>query len=182
MTRIVAGRVGGRTLTVPKGQTRPTSERVREALFSRLEHQGVLDDAHVLDLYAGSGALGLEAVSRGAATATLVDSARPAVAACRRNIAELALPETQVVAATARGYLSGTPSASYDLVLIDPPYDVTEPDLAEVLDQLTAWLAPGATVVVERARRSPEPSWPAGLQPDDQRRYGDTTLWFASAT
>ena len=181
MTRIVTGRVGGRTLTVPKGQTRPTSERVREALFSRLEHGGALDEARVLDLYAGSGALGLEAVSRGAASATLVDSARPAVAACRRNIAQLDLPEAHVVATTARGYLGGEPSTSYDLVLIDPPYDVTEPDLAVVLDLLTGWLAPGATVVVERARRSPEPSWPAGLQADDARRYGDTTLWFASA-
>ena len=87
-----------------------------------------------------------------------------------------------MVATSARGYLSGEPSTSYDLVLIDPPYDVTEPALAEGLDLLTGWLAPGATVVVERARRSPEPSWPTGLQLDDERRYGDTTLWFASAT
>src|SRR5699024_8922034 len=107
VTRIVAGTAGGRALTVPKGATRPTSERVREALFSRLEHQGVVDGARVLDLYAGSGALGLEAASRGAAAVTLVDSARPAAAACRRNAATLGLTQVQVVAATVRSYLTG---------------------------------------------------------------------------
>lgn len=182
MTRIVAGTAGGRTLTVPRGETRPTSERVREALFSRLEHQGVVDGARVLDLYAGSGALGLEAASRGAATVTLVDSARPAVAACRRNVTSLGFGQVSVVGSTVRSYLAGAPSAAYDLVLIDPPYDVTEADLAELLARLPAWLAADAVVVVERSRRSPEPTWPAELAVTDERRYGDTTLWFASTT
>ncbi|PYG01549.1 16S rRNA (guanine966-N2)-methyltransferase [Georgenia satyanarayanai] len=181
MTRIVSGAAGGRTLTVPKGPTRPTSERVREALFSRLEHQGVVDGARVLDLYAGSGALGLEAASRGAVSVTLVDSAKPAAAACRRNVAVLGLQDSVVVVGgTARGHLMGAPSTAYDLVLVDPPYDVTETDLGDVLAALTAWLAPDAVVVVERSRRSPEPTWPPELERTDERRYGDTTLWFAS--
>ena len=181
MTRIVAGTAGGRTLTVPRGATRPTSERVREALFSRLEHRGVVAGARVLDLYAGSGALGLEAASRGAVAVTLVDSARPAVAACRRNVSALGLRQVTVVPATVRSYLSGEPTTAYDLVLVDPPYDVAEDDLADVLAQVTRWLTPDAVVVVERSRRSPEPTWPAGLEPTDERRYGDTVLWFAGA-
>ena len=180
MTRIVAGTAGGRTLTVPRGETRPTSERVREALFSRLEHQGVVDGARVLDLYAGSGALGLEAASRGAAAVTLVDSARPAVAACRRNVETLGMGQVSVVGSAVRTYLAGEPTTAFDLVLVDPPYDVAEPDLAEVLAGLPRRLAEDAVVVVERSRRSPEPTWSAGLERTDERRYGDTTLWFAA--
>lgn len=181
MTRIVAGSVGGRKLTVPKGATRPTSERVREALFSRLEHLDVLDGGRVLDLYAGSGALGLEAASRGAAEVTLVDSGKQAAAVCRRNAQTLGLRQVTAVAATARAYLTGQPAVPQDLVLLDPPYDVTQEALAEVLAALGAgWLANDALVVVERDRRSPAPLWPAELQPGQERRYGDTTLWFAS--
>ncbi|MEE6282243.1 16S rRNA (guanine(966)-N(2))-methyltransferase RsmD [Georgenia sunbinii] len=181
MTRIVAGTAGGRTLVVPKGATRPTSERVREALFSRLEHLDVVDDARVLDLYAGSGALGLEAASRGAAAVTLVDSGRQAAEACRRNAATLGFAQVTTAAATAHGFLTTQPATPHHLVLVDPPYDVAESALAEVLAALdTGWLADGAVVVVERDRRSPEPTWPAGLEPAKERRYGDTTLWFAS--
>lgn len=180
MTRIVAGTAGGRTLVVPKGTTRPTSDRVREALFSRLEHRGVVDGARVLDLYAGSGALGLEAASRGAAAVTLVDSGRQAVAACRRNAATLGLRQVTTAAAAVHTFLSGA-GTPYDLVLLDPPYDIAEADLTAALAALDPhWLAQHAVVVVERDRRSPEPTWPAGLEPDGERRYGDTTLWFAS--
>ncbi len=182
MTRIVAGSAGGRTLVVPKGATRPTSERVREALFSRLESRGVVDGAHVLDLYAGSGALGLEAASRGAASVTLVDSAKPAAAACRRNAAGLGLGGVEVVAASVRSFLSGEPTTRYDLVLVDPPYDVAQEALGEVLAQLPDRLAEDAVVVVERSRRSPGPPWPPALEATDERRYGDTVLWFATAT
>lgn len=181
MTRIVAGAAGGRTLQVPRSGTRPTSERVREALFSRLEHLGVVDGARVLDLYAGSGALGLEAASRGAVRVTLVEAARAAADLCRRNAAGLAL-EADVVAARVQTYLAG-PGSPADLVLLDPPYDVDEDDLGAVLALLGhGWLAPGAVVVVERARRSPEPRWPGPLEPMGPRTYGDTVVWFAEAT
>lgn len=172
---------GGRRLEVPDAGTRPTSDRVREALFSRLEHLDVLAGARVLDLYAGSGALGLEAASRGAGEVTLVDKARGAVAACRRNIAALGLPRVRVVAAAASSYLARAEASAgaWDLVFLDPPYDVAEPALAEVLTALVPHLAPGAVVVVERSGRSPEPAWPAGLSPFDSRGYGETTLWFA---
>lgn len=181
MTRIVAGTAGGRTLIVPKGATRPTSERVREALFSRLEHLDVVDGATVLDLYAGSGALGLEAASRGAAAVTLVDSGHQAATACRRNAAALGFDHVTTAAATAHGFLTTQAAGPHHLVLIDPPYDIAEDALTEVLAALdTGWLAADAVVVVERDRRSPAPTWPPGLHPDKERRYGDTTLWFAS--
>lgn len=181
MTRIVAGSAGGLSLQVPHSNTRPTSERVREALFSVLDHHDVLDGARVLDLYAGSGSLGLEAASRGAEHVVLVDRGRPAQQACRANVARLDLPATvQVVAASAASYLAGR-ARPVDLVFVDPPYDVTENDLSDVLTTLVqGWLARGATVVVERRRNSPEPDWPAPLQADPARRYGDTTLWVAS--
>ncbi|WP_127131394.1 16S rRNA (guanine(966)-N(2))-methyltransferase RsmD [Georgenia sp. SYP-B2076] len=183
MTRIVAGSAGGRTLQVPRSGTRPTSERVREALFSRLGHLGVVDGARVLDLYAGSGALGLEAASRGAAHVTLVESAKPAADLCRRNAAQLGLSGVDVVAARVQTFLAGAPTpgaAPADLVLLDPPYDVTEDDLGGVLAQLAdgGWLAADAVVAVERSRRSPEPAWPAGLARGGERRYGDTVVWF----
>jgi len=180
MTRIVAGTVGGRTLRVPPVGTRPTSDRVREALFSRLEHLGALDDAHVLDLYAGSGALGIEASSRGAASVTLVESARPAAEVCRRNVADLRLVGVRVVAERAERFVQRPAVAPWDLVFLDPPYELAEEDLAVVLGGLTgAALAESAVVVVERSSRTPEPRWPAGLERTDRRAYGDTVIWFA---
>lgn len=181
MTRIVSGTAGGRTLQVPAGGTRPTSDRVREALFSRLEHLGVVAGARVLDLYAGSGALGLEAASRGAADVVLVESAKPAAQVCRRNAVTLGL-DAQVVPRRVQAYLADPPAAPADLVLLDPPYDTGEPDLAEVLAALTPHLAPDAVVVVERSVRNAEPGWPAGLTRTDERRYGETVLWFAEPT
>ncbi len=181
VSRIVAGRFGGRRLTVPAGRgTRPTSDRVREALFARLDHLDAIASARVLDLFAGSGALGLEAVSRGAGSAVLVDSDRAAAAACRRNVADLGLDSSVSVAArTAAAYLGAEPD-EFDLVLLDPPYDLAEPALAGLLARLAeGWLAERALVVVERSRRSAEPNWPAGLLRLDERRYGETTVWLA---
>lgn len=180
MTRIVAGSVGGRVLQVPRAGTRPTSERVREALFSRLEHLDVIAGARVLDLYAGSGALGLEAVSRGAAAVTLVEVARQAADVCRLNVVTLGVGDRVVVAAEkAERFVERAAVAPWDLVLVDPPYDLPEADLVAVLRGLVPHLAVGAVVVVERSGRAPEPAWPEGLCRFDARAYGETAVWFA---
>ena len=184
MTRIISGTAGGRRLQTPPGSsTRPTSDRVREALFSRLEHRGLLEGAHVLDLYAGSGALGLEAASRGAAQVTLVESHRAAAKVIRANVGVIGHPEVRVVADTVERALAAGPPAGVrmDLVLVDPPYDVSEDALADVLAALVAhqWLAPEAFVVVERSSRSPQPTWPEGLELSGEKRYGETAMWFA---
>lgn len=186
MTRIIAGEAGGRRLHVPDGTgTRPTTDRVREALFSRLEHLGLLDGTAVLDLFAGSGALGLEAVSRGAASCVLVDADRRAIRAARRNAAELALPEVVVVGEPALRALDSPATAGpFDVALLDPPYDLGEEELERVLAALCrpgrpGRLAPDAVVVVERSTRAPEPRWGGGLVAADARSYGETRLWFA---
>lgn len=184
MTRIVAGSVGGRTLRVPPTGTRPTSDRVREALFSRLEHLRVVDGAHVLDLFAGSGALGIEAASRGAAAVTLVDSARTAVDVCRANVATLGLAGVVAVVDKAERFVRRPVATPWDLVFLDPPYELGEDDLANVLAGLVGEpgaLAEGAVVVVERSARSPEPRWPAELEAASSRAYGDTVVWLAVA-
>lgn len=181
MTRIIAGEARGRRIETPRGDaTRPTSDRVREALFGSLDARGVLDDAVVLDLYAGSGALGLEAASRGAREVVLVDSAREAVTVARRNAAGLGLAGVRVVQAPVLRWLAGPGIPPADLVLLDPPYALGEEPLAAVLAALDA-VAPAALVVVERDARSPEPAWPAGWTPEGPRRYGDTVLWTAAA-
>ena len=187
MTRIISGLAGGRRIHTPPGSgTRPTSDRVREALFSRLEHLDAVHHAKVLDLYAGSGALGLEAASRGATSVLLVESDWAAVAVIRKNIADLDLPGVEVgvrADTVERALLSGPASekALSDLVLVDPPYDVTEEALGDVLTLLVThgWLSPEALVVVERSARSPEPRWPPGFEGAGERRYGETKMWFA---
>jgi 16S rRNA (guanine966-N2)-methyltransferase len=182
MTRIIAGSAGGRRIETPKGSdTRPTSDRVREALFGALDARGAVAGAVVLDLFAGSGALGLEAASRGASSVVLVDVARPAVEVARRNAAALGLTGVRVVQAPVLRYLAAAATPA-DLALLDPPYALGESDLAAVLAGLDAGhLAPGALVVVERDARSPEPLWPADWALDGVRRYGDTALWTATA-
>jgi 16S rRNA (guanine966-N2)-methyltransferase len=184
VTRIVAGTAGGRRLTVPPKGTRPTSERVREALFSSLESMFDLDGARVLDLYAGSGALGFEALSRGAAEVALVESDRRAVAVLRGNAAALGLAGATVLPGAVEAVLAGPAGAGYDVVLADPPYSVTNERLAEVLRAVVegGWLAPGGLLVLERGKRDGEPDWPAGLRRTRSRSYGDTTLWWAEST
>jgi 16S rRNA (guanine966-N2)-methyltransferase len=181
MTRIVAGTLGGRRIVVPRGDTtRPTSERVREALFSALESRNAITGARVVDLYAGSGALGLEALSRGAASVILVDSSRQAVEAARRNVKDLGLSRVSVVLSSVTRFLAGPPALAANLVFADPPYAAGEDDVAGMLTELAArWVDPGAVVVVERSARSPEPRWPEGLVRTDVRRYGETALWQA---
>lgn len=159
---------------MPPGElTRPTADRAREGLFSSLQSLLDLDGATVLDLYAGSGALGLEALSRGAASATLVESDPRVLAVLRRNVAALELP-AQVVDQDVRAFLAGPPRA-YDLVVLDPPYEV---DVDPVLAALVPWA--GDVVVVERRTRGPAPTWPEGLGAERSRRYGEATLWYGS--
>jgi 16S rRNA (guanine966-N2)-methyltransferase len=194
--------VGGRSIAVPAKGTRPTSDRVREAIFSRLEHLDVLDGARVLDLYAGSGALGLEAASRGATAVTLVDSARPAADVARRNVTALGLTGVRVATETAERFAASLASAAagpaagagptsrsradagapgLDLVFLDPPYDLAEDALALVLTDLATpgVLADGAVVVVERSTRTPEPAWPDGLASFARKDYGETAVYYA---
>lgn len=183
MTRIVAGSAGGRRLTTPAGATtRPTSERVRAALANTLTAAGGLAGARVLDLYAGSGALGLELLSRGAASVVLVERDRAALVAARANVAGLGLPGAGVVAADAAAF-ARTAVGPFDLVVADPPYELPDAELTAVLAALVraGALARGADLVVERATRSGSFGWPAPLRPDRERRYGDTLLCYGRA-
>ncbi len=185
VTRIIAGRAGSLTLEVPDAGTRPTSDRVRESLFGALESADALRGARVLDLYAGSGALALEAISRGAASAVLVEKAPRAAAVAQRNAAKVAKAVgadavIRVHRASAASFLRTT-RGPFDLVFIDPPYDIAEADLTETLAALVPSLAPEATVIVERAARSAAPMLPEGIEAVRDKRYGDTTLWWARA-
>jgi 16S rRNA (guanine966-N2)-methyltransferase len=183
MTRIIAGFAGSLTIAVPGSGTRPTSDRVREAIFSALEARDAIAGMHVLDLYAGSGALGLEAASRGAASVVLVDRViRTAKANAARILAQAprgADLRIQCTGAPVQSFLDSAVGA-WDLVFLDPPYDLGETELAHNLAALVPHLAPDAVVVVERGSRSPEPAWPATLEPERRKDYGDTTIHWAS--
>jgi len=184
VTRIISGRAGSLALTVPDAGTRPTSDRVRESLFGALDASGLIDGAVVLDLYAGSGALGLEAISRGAPSADLVEKSPRAAAAAERNLRAVlkAVPDAtgRVHRSSVDAFLRSTPR-SFDLVFIDPPYALDDAELQASLTLLVPRLAADATVVIERSSRSGEPALPAGLTPERSRAYGDTTLWWARA-
>ncbi|GAA1005435.1 MULTISPECIES: 16S rRNA (guanine(966)-N(2))-methyltransferase RsmD [Streptomyces] len=187
MTRVIAGRAGGRRLAVPPGQgTRPTSDRAREGLFSTWQSLlgGPLDGERVLDLYAGSGAVGLEALSRGAGHALLVEADARAVRTLRQNVRALGLPGAEVRAARAEQLLqSPPPGGPYDIVFLDPPYAVPDDDLREILLTLRTrgWLAKDALVTVERSTRGGEFGWPHGFDAIRARRYGEGTLWYGRA-
>ena len=185
MTRIIGGTVGGRRITTPRGvNTRPTSDRVREALFSAIESWcGSLSGLRFLDLYAGSGAVGLEAWSRGAGVVTLVEQDRRTAAMIAANARVLGFSRADVVTGSVAGALAHVPAAPYDVAFLDPPYardehDVAS-DLAALLDQ--GWLVPGAMVVVERGSRGPEPAWPDGFSGSREKKYGETVLWYVHA-
>lgn len=181
MTRIIGGRVGGRRLRTPDGEhTRPTSDRVREALFSALEAwSGSWAGLRVLDLYAGSGALGLEAWSRGAGEVTLVESDRRTAALIEANARTLGCPVARVVTGSVATQLARGADAPYDLVLSDPPYalgvEAVDADLHGLVTR--GWLAESAMVVVERSRRGPAPTWPTGFEDTRCRTYGESLLW-----
>ncbi len=180
MTRVIAGSAKGRKLSVPSKGTRPTSDRVRESLFGRLESWGAVDDARVLDAFAGSGALGIEALSRGAKEAVFVELSAPAMKVLSGNLAEVGLKgKAQLVRKSAQAAVSTTLSDRvFDLVFLDPPYDFDDRDLTALLTSLTGMLSDTATVVVERSSFSAEPTLPAGLELLGKRRHGDTTAWF----
>ncbi|MGH4034470.1 16S rRNA (guanine(966)-N(2))-methyltransferase RsmD [Actinomycetota bacterium Odt1-20B] len=186
MTRVIAGTAGGRRLAVPPGNgTRPTSDRAREGLFSTWQaFQGTLDGARVLDLYAGSGAVGLEALSRGAAHTLLVEADARAVRTIRENVRGLGLPGAEVRAGKAAQIVQGqAPADPYDLAFLDPPYAVSDDDLREILLTLRTegWLTDEALVTVERSTRGGEFRWPEGFEALRSRRYGEGTFWYGRA-
>jgi 16S rRNA (guanine966-N2)-methyltransferase len=169
---------------VPGSLTRPTTDRVKEALFSRLDAFDAIAGARVLDLYAGSGALGVESGSRGAQTVDLVESDAKASGVCQRNAdlvnGILGRKTVTVHRSKVEPFLDRVPgTTAWELVFLDPPYPLDEVALAAVLDKLAAHLAPGAVVVVERSSRSSEPLWPGGMARFAEKKYGETRLWFA---
>ena len=187
MARVIAGEAGGRRLAVPDGRdTRPTSDRAREGLFATITSiAGPLDGARVLDLYAGSGAVGLEALSRGAGHVLLVEQGARAVRVIRENIEAIGLPGAVLVADRVERALARGPDGDrYDIVFADPPYALADAAVERVLSLLAegGWLAPGALVIVERATRSGPVSWPDGFTPDRDRRYGEATFWYGLAS
>ena len=187
VTRIIAGAARGRRLAVPAGTaTRPTSDRAREGLFATVTAvHGPLTGARVLDLYAGSGAAGLEALSRGAAKALLVESDRAAARVIRANIAAVGLPGARLVTGRVAAVLARGPGPGpgFGVVVADPPYAAAEQEITEMLAALRTggWLAGGALVAVERASRSGPLAWPDGYAPDRSRRYGEATFWYGLA-
>ena len=188
---MIAGEAGGRRLAVPDGRdTRPTSDRAREGLFATIVSMvGSLTGTRVLDLYAGSGAVGLEALSRGAEHVLLVESGARAGRVIRANIEAIGLPGAEMVTDRVERVLARGPAPSaagsgrYDIVFADPPYALAAQEVSAMLTALADhdWLAAGALVVVERATRSGPLSWPAGFEPDRARRYGEATFWYARA-
>jgi len=178
MTRIIAGAVGGRRLMVPPKGTRPTTDRVREALFSRLDARLVWPGLVVLDLYAGSGALGLEALSRGAERVVLVEQHAQACSVIQRNIEAVGIPGATLVHSDVGALSLRTPIRA-DLALADPPYDVDSTTIRELMVRLleAGWLAPDADVVVERPTRDQSDPLPTGWS-SAHKAYGETCLWY----
>jgi 16S rRNA (guanine966-N2)-methyltransferase len=191
VTRVIAGLARGRRLAVPPGRlTRPTSDRAREGLFSTLTAlRGDAGGARVLDLYAGSGAVGLEALSRGADLVLFVEADAVAARVIRGNMATVGLPGGHLVTGRVERVLARGPGSEpgaepgYDLVVADPPYAAADDEVTTMLAALRdgSWLAPGAVVAVERATRSGPVRWPPGYAPDRSRRYGEATFWYGRA-
>lgn len=190
MTRIIGGIAGSRVLAAPAKTTRPTSDRIRESIFNRLEARFELDDACVLDLYAGTGALGLEAASRGASRVTLVEKDSKAALVCQKNarmiqdalLAAGASAEIQTVTKSVEAVLTGfrlaPPTRAFDLVFIDPPYEVSSAEVADNLQALLPALGEDALVVLERSSRSADVALPNGLALAEVKNYGDTKVFW----
>lgn len=192
MSRIISGAAGGvRLASVPGDNTRPTTDRVKESLFSKLESYDIIRDARVLDAFGGSGALGCEALSRGAASVTLLDIYPKAVAVIRKNVAavEKAMGRTGAGSSSAAGSVARvqqsqaltyvkSASGPWDLVFVDPPYAMPNEQVSELLEALTPKLAEGAVVVVERSSRDAEPVWGEGMYCFSTRQHGETVLYY----
>ena len=185
MTRIVGGLARGRRLAVPPRGTRPTSDRAREALFNTLGAELDLAGARVLDLFAGSGAVGLEALSRGAAAVVFVESDRRAAAVLADNVRAVGLPGGTVRRLAVESYLlADGADEPFDLVFADPPYACPAGSVSGVLRLLIdhAWLRPDAVLVLERSARDPDLDWPCEIKPIKHRRYGEGCLWYGRRT
>jgi 16S rRNA (guanine966-N2)-methyltransferase len=184
MTRLISGIAGGRRLKVPRAGVRPTGDRAREGLFNSLGSLLDLDGARVLDLYAGSGALGLEALSRGAAEAVFVENGAGVLPVLRGNIDAVGLPGARVVQGSVLTVVAGQAPTAFDLVLADPPYAVPVEEVLGVLGSLVerGWLAPDAVVVVERSSREEPWEWPTPLIGLRDRRYGEAVLRYGRSS
>ena len=182
--RIVAGSARGRSLVAPASVTRPTSDRAREGIFSTLEHLlGTLYQKRVLDLYAGTGAIGLEAASRGASEVDLIESDPRATAVCRKNAANLGFEGVKIHAMTVEKWLTSvTRDTAYDLVVLDPPYETSNEVVEATLTELLAhgWLVEGAVIAVERSAKSAAFDWPEGLKAVRERQYGHALVRYAT--
>ena len=180
MTRLIAGVAGGRRLKVPRAGVRPTGDKARGGLFNSLGSLLDLEGAAVLDLYAGSGALGLEALSRGAARVVFVESGTGVLPVLRENLATVGLPGGRVVAGSVPSVVAAPAPEPFDVVLADPPYDVPAEEVRAVLRALVdgGWLAPGGIVVVERSSREHAFEWPTPLEGLRERRYGEAVLRY----
>ena len=180
MTRLVAGSAGGRRLKVPPSGVRPTGDRAREGLFNSLGTLLDLEGATVLDLYAGSGALGLEALSRGAAQVVFVENGPRVLPVLRANLEAVGLPGGRVVSGSVPTVVAGPSLARFDVVLTDPPYATPLPEVLGVLEALVRgeWLAEDAIVVVERSSREAPFEWPTPLRGLRERRYGEAVLRY----
>lgn len=193
MTRIIAGIAGSLKLASPAKATRPTSDRIRESIFGRLESQDIISKARVLDIYAGTGALALEALSRGAYAAIMVDSNKQAAAVCENNAWSVAKAidkaggegEWEVSRLSAKQFLASmtetynaAAGTGFDLVFIDPPYDVTNAEVEADLEGLLPYLNVQATVIVERSSRTDAFDVPAQFELDQRKDYGDTSVYW----
>jgi len=178
--RIIAGRAGGRRISVPPAGVRPTSDRVRESLFSALDARLDWATVRVLDLYAGSGALGLEAASRGAREVLLIERDARSYDVMCRNVTALGLPGVRTVRGDVAQVVGRPAPVAFDLVLCDPPYDLPTADVGAVLASLASngWIAGGGTAVVERSAREAAAPWPVTWMADRHRTLGETTLWY----
>lgn len=195
MTRIIAGRAKGRRIAVPARGTRPTSDRVREALFASIEAKLLAggrswDKTAVCDAWSGSGAIALEAWSRGAQRVLAIDNSRAAVETIEGNISSLGAQGVRVHRASVSQVTQGPPpGGAFDVLVGDPPYDDDDTAVRDVLAAALAnsWLAPDALVVIERRSHGGRPGsasapFPHGIEVDGERTYGDTVLWYGRAT